>query len=249
MIREQTTAGERAIAHLLASAAGGPPVPRPSFCACGATRPEFAPGYTAWACDACRATDAETRALAAVAHADGQIPAKYDGIRLTSPVMIGKAPAPAVSKARQAVRDGVDVVTLRGGAGACKSLLAAALCREVLDAAVPGCAKSTLWRASRLRWVSAMKIGTARRESPLSSEPALLREVKGASFLVIDEFGREAEPRDMFEVLDWRHSQRLTTVITTGMTVAALAALDDGGLARRLLELPFAVLVDLGERT
>ena len=249
MNHEQTTDGERAVARLLATVTTGEaPVSRPRFCGCGGEVREFTPGYRAWACPPCIAKDRESRTLAAVAHAEGQIPARYDGIRLNSPPVIAKAHPKAVAAARRALADGVDVLTLRGGPGAAKSLLAAALCRDVLDAAVSGCSPATLSRASRLRWMSAMKIGTARRESPLSSEPALLREAKAASFLVIDEFGREAEPRDMFEVLDWRHSQRLTTIFTTGMTVAALEALDDGGLARRILEPPFAALADLGER-
>ncbi len=226
-----------------------PTVPRPHACRCGAILKPNQQGYFPGLCGVCVAADLHARGLARGAAVEAEIPKRYAEIRLTSPALIAKAAPKAVSAARQALREGVDVLTLRGGSGAAKSLLAAALCREVLDAAKPGCSVEVLERAGKLRWISAVELGTARREARFGEGvPKLVREAKHASFLVLDEFGREVDRADLFLVLDWRHGRRLPTVITTGMTLAQLAALDDGGLARRLGEPPFALVVDLGER-
>lgn len=120
------------------------------------------------------------------------------------------------------------------------------MANAVLDAAVPGAAPAQHALAGRLRWVTAMDLGSARRDASLGSEPPILAEAIGASFLVLEELGKETGDdgmQNVWEVVYERHARRRPTVITCGLRWEAIVGRYDQGMVRRLGEKPQSLAI------
>lgn len=72
--------------------------------------------------------------------------------------------------------------------------------------------------------------------SELVDDPALVAAAKRVRYLLLDDVGKEHDPRSrLFAVLDHRHT-RLPTFTSSGLSLADLESHYDGATARRLFE-------------
>jgi DNA replication protein DnaC len=100
-----------------------------------------------------------------------------------------------------------------------------------------------------LMYVKASALARAMSEHRLGSgaEPELVKRAVESRVLVIDELGPE-EPRHsgaMFDIVDRRSEERLSTVVTSGQTIEALVTRYGTGLIKRLSAKGIGRLVDL----
>ena len=188
---------------------------------------------------------------AAAAERYGHVPPAFRGWRLASRGVTSMVAAGPIRAAREALgKAEVDVILLFAEevSGAGKTALAAAMANTVLDMAVPGAHPRILEMAKRLRWVDAIDLGSAQRDSKLGGEPPILVEAIGASFLVIDELGRETGEQglqNVFEVINKRHQRQLKTVVTCGLSWEKITKRYDQAMIRRLNGAPQAIAIDV----
>ena len=130
-------------------------------------------------------------------------------------------------------------VILSGPTNSGKTICCVALLHKILDhAAANEVGTVDLDFAKRVRFISALDLVTARRDSGLGAEPEEVREAKYASLLVLDELGHEAYAQDrdstLLEVADWRYREGLWTIVTTGRTEKEFRAKYGAAVMRRL---------------
>lgn len=106
-----------------------------------------------------------------------------------------------------------------------------------------GCGKTTAakllgWLTrSRLEWLHAVELGQCERRHGLGAgEPPEITTAKRAEFLVIDDVGSERDTGPLSEVLDYRYSRGLPTIVTTGCTQAGLRDHIGAAFVRRIVE-------------
>jgi DNA replication protein DnaC len=201
------------------------------------------------------ATDERERwRAAAVATARDSIPLRYREHRFADVEAQCKKATPderwvkdgrAFAAARKSVNQ--MQLMLQGPSGHGKSTIAGCICNAILDLATPGCGDSVAARAAGLFWVRAAALQQARREWKLGGgEAPLVARSARASVLIIDDFGREAEPgvreqSAVAEVIFERHEQHRQTVVTTWLSPHEAAERYDGGTARRIFEDTFLI--------
>lgn len=237
-------------------------IPRCRRCSVELERPKGAADamYLPTICADCGAIEHDARLATTVGASTERLPSRYRTIRFTSGELVAHAPVAAIQAADRALAALLDrkalTVVLRGASGVGKTCIAAAMANAVIDAAKPGVARHVLQRAAGVRWESAHVIGrdpkTSDFETTAKRERAI-RDATEASFLVLDELGREESKDAIFALLNTRHEWSRPTVVTTWLPKksadeASILTRYDGGTSRRLLEPPHAVLVDV-ERT
>lgn len=229
---------------------------RPQFCAtAGCENPSemmqgtdgrYRPGSY---CSSCARQQGTVRTIAKVQGAVERIPKRYREMTFGTERVVRYVRPELIEVARKAVDDETLSVVIAGSSGNGKSVLAAAMCNHVLSKAQIGCTARELDRASRLHWTSAPTLATARTESKFGREPEILERATRASFLVIDEFGREpgADGKDaLWRIIDARHEAHRPTVFLTFLRGEELRARYDGGYIRRLFERNHSVIINLG---
>lgn len=229
---------------------------RPQFCAtegCGnpaamleGTDGRYRPGSH---CVSCAKKHGTVRTIEKVKGAVERIPKRYRGMTFDSPHVVGRVRPELLELGRKVVDDEVLSIVIAGDSGNGKSILAASMCNYILSKATLGCTPRQLDRASRIYWTNAPALSTARTESKYGREPEIIERATRASFLVIDEFGREtgAEGKDAFwRVLDARHEAHRPTVFMTFLRRDEIMARYDGGYIRRLFEKDHSAIFDLG---
>ena len=195
-------------------------------------------------CAGCVSRQAIERLAGSGAACLEQIPDRYRQVAKGHPLMASHPHRmTAYRDAAEALRKGVLVVTLRGVAGAGKTVTMAALAHAMAKSAEEGGIKAA--RAGGLRWYSAKVLGDAARQSPLGVRPYAIGDAERATVLCLDELGQETDPGAIREVLYERHEHERPTLITTYLADDELARRYDAGGARRLLEAPHAVVVEV----
>jgi DNA replication protein DnaC len=86
-------------------------------------------------------------------------------------------------------------------------------------------------------WVRAIDLSTAQRRHGLGDgEPPEVAQARKADALVIDDVGLERDTSALMDVLDYRYSKGLPTIVTTGLTQRELVAHVGAALVRRMVE-------------
>lgn len=220
---------------------------RPARClGCGQETVQVALGdgrrFSPSRCPACARAETAQHQQEALATVVRQVPRRARDVRFSSPVVLAEVKRPAaIEEAKQAAESGAVMIVLTGWTGRGKTLLAAALFHQILDAVVPGCPPSVLARARGLRWLSAIQIGVAYRESKLGDIPPTMRTALGATTLVIDELGRESDVSAVWRVLSDRHENEKPTIVTTGLTYDQMIDRYEDAGVRRLAERSYSI--------
>ncbi len=131
-------------------------------------------------------------------------------------------------------------LTLLGSTGAGKTTLVVALARHRLSIAKSA---AEVKIAAGIRFVSAPELQLERDRLPLSAtdDGPLMRSALKATLLILDEIGFEHEPRAgvapvVSTLMQARYNAGLTTLPTSGLTEAGLAARYGDATKRRLCE-------------
>src|SRR5579883_893076 len=190
-------------------------------------------------CDACGAVhDDRQRRERLRADAMLTVPPRYRALRFDGAELAARVKDPgAIERVRRALAEGVDRVLLLGPAGAGKtSIAAAALAAATYDRTADGL------------FIAAHDLAPARANAPLGREPELVATARTVGVLVLDELHGEAHvpTSPVAEVVHARHAAMLTTIVTTGQPLEALAQRYGDGLVRRLVE--DAEVIDLQTR-
>ena len=158
---------------------------------------------------------------------EATIDLEHQWARFAAPEMPARVGNPeAIVAARTAWRE--PMVLLTGPSGAGKTSLAVAMLR--------------VWVSQHSRaggFFHAILVGAAGIRHPAGhGEPELVAQAKRLPCIVLDDIGseRDTSTNDIPEIILVRHSQRLATFVTTGLTRAQLAARYGDGIARRLTE-------------
>ena len=169
------------------------------------------------------------------------IPAKWQGIRLSSPELPAYVTGYATHE--DTARRFLDVpgpVILRGPTGAGKTTLACAMGRTLIDRAAE--ATSTLHdrdRARKLLFTSEMDLAKSAKEAKSwqGDSPLVARAIR-SSVLILDDLGQKPEDRTTIiaEIIEERYRNRLPTWVTTFLTSDEMIALYGAGTHRRLCE-------------
>lgn len=191
-------------------------------------------------CEVCLPTRRRETRLMLMAPAFASIPEGFAWARLDAPTLAQRVARPEFIAA---LTDALDLSGLRalfvGRPGSGKTSLAVAYLRSwLLTLADREATPAELREARAARFVATYDLAAATRETKLGGTPALVAEALGASVLVLDELG--AEPADgyavVYRILHERHARNLTTLATTGQTMADLTKCYGTGIGRRLTE-------------
>lgn len=131
-----------------------------------------------------------------------------------------------------------------------KTKTAIAIAHRVLDAARDGQLDAAGFKfATRLRFVSCLKLGRARAETKLGGAPELVTLAERASLLILNEVGYEEDVSAMRDLIDDRYEDRgRPTIITSGRTIEELADRYGANTIDRLVERR-GMIIDLHPRS
>jgi DNA replication protein DnaC len=134
------------------------------------------------------------------------------------------------------------MLLLGGPAGAGKTSLAVARGRALVDA------------GKNVRFVAALDLGGAARDTRLGQPCELVGQSKRAEVLILDDLGKDLKlgpiaAAAIVDVICARHAHERPTIVTTGLSSAALkTGYEDDGLLRRLTEKGRATVLSIGPR-
>ena len=96
-----------------------------------------------------------------------------------------------------------------------------------------------------VRWIRADELSRLLADRNGSEE---IRDLKYSRVLVIDELGYERFPELVLEVIGARHDHDRPTLVTSGLTVEAIAQRYSDATVRRIIEVGHGCVVDLWSR-
>lgn len=193
------------------------PEPEWKTCKCG----EQCTRVPCWNCSSVNRAEVERNE--AIERALATFPAKYGWAAVTSPDLRKRVMTQDLAGDIKRVL-AADRVLFVGPSGAGKTSLAVACLRA---------------RVPRCRYVSALRLGTARiQHSAGDGEAELVERCMTAPLLLIDEVGGEQRTTTnaVRDVIFERYEADLPTWVTTGMTANQLSEMYGDGMLRRLME-------------
>lgn len=149
----------------------------------------------------------------------------------------------------------VGSVAIFGPSGCGKTTAVLAALRRLGDEAIaaerrrrsPDPSPELSWLAGAM-WTSGHALAKARKQHRLGEgEAPLIVEAMEATLLTIDEVGYEPVCEAFFEVVDARYTQRLPTIVTSGLTSAAFRERYGDACYRRLTDKGIGAVIEVEE--
>lgn len=191
-------------------------------------------------CDHCATMSSVNRHDKNYEAASMSVPPRYRWARRKSEELVKR-----VSHGGAAIRDVFEGVVeqgkngyIHGPTGTGKTSVSVAALHEVIDLGrIEGAPLEVRTRSALARFAAAMDLTLAAQQTRFGTGAVPeITAAKRATILVLDDIGKEADTRTVFEVIDERYRNGLQTVITTNLEIQECDRRYGQGLVRRVIE-------------